>query len=113
MNPNTQLGSEGEDQAVAFLKAKGFKIIVRNFRYKHGEIDIIAHDHEILVFIEVKFRKNNFYGYPEQFVSNGQRSKIRATAEQYLYKENWLKRIRFDIIAITGDEEPVHFIDAF
>ncbi|MFA4829490.1 MAG: YraN family protein, partial [Thermodesulfovibrionales bacterium] len=57
------LGSEGEDLAAAFLKGKGYKIISRNYKTPIGEVDIIAEDKGTIVFVEVKTRTNDSYGY--------------------------------------------------
>lgn len=85
----------------------------RNYRYGHGEIDIIGIlDNELLVFVEVKSRSGNAYGEPEEFVSRKQRSLILKAAEDYIFAINWHKDIRFDIISITG-REVLHIEDAF
>ena len=76
------------------------------------EIDIIAKHGKLLVFVEVKARKNNYYGYPEEFVNKAKASNIIRAAQNYIITKNWVSGIRFDIIAITG-EELVHFEDAF
>ena len=107
------LGENGEKKAAEFLKQKGWLILSKNYRYKHGEIDIIGLDKGILVFVEVKYRKNNRFGFPEDFVSTHKRNMVRKTAMHYILKENWTKNIRFDIISITGMEKPEHFEDAF
>lgn len=110
---NQAKGKYGEDLAVSFLEEKGFEIIERNYRYKRGEIDIIAmFENVLLVFIEVKIRKNDDFGSPETFVSNKQQRLIISGAEDYVYAINWHKDIRFDIITITNDQIE-HIEDAF
>jgi putative endonuclease len=113
-----KVGNFGEDIAVKFLTGKGFKIIERNYTYAHGEIDIIAEDKDTLVFVEVKYRSNLEYGYPEESISRGKIKLIRRTAEAYLYEKEILdKPIRFDVVAILefkkGKPEITHFKNAF
>ncbi len=106
-------GKAGEEKAVQFLLQKGWKILVQNYRYKRGEIDIIAINSGMMVFVEVKYRKNNAFGHPEDFVGTYKAEMLRKTATQYLVESNWGKEIRFDIVAITGSEAPEHFEDVF
>jgi putative endonuclease len=113
MKTRAESGREGEWKAAAYLQKKGWEILARNYRYKHGELDIIGIDRGVLVFVEVKFRKNDRFGYPEEFVSEHQIGMLRKTALEYILKENWQQDIRFDIVSITGEEEPEHFEDAF
>ncbi len=113
MKTKAESGREGELKAVEFLKQKGWKIVATNYRYKRGELDIIGIDKEVLVFVEVKFRKNNQFGFPEEFVGEHKIGMVRQTAMDYILKENWQQDIRFDIVAITGEGIPEHFEDAF
>lgn len=113
MKTKAESGKEGEKRAAKFLQLKGWKIVAQNYRYKHGELDIIGIDKGVLVFVEVKFRKNNDFGFPEDFVNNHKVNMVRKTAMNFMLKENWQNDIRFDIISITGEESPEHFVDAF
>lgn len=106
------IGIEGENKAVSHLESLGFEILERNYRYKRAEIDIIAMKSNLLLFVEVKSRKNNHFGNPEEFVSNSQKKLIIEAADDYIHAINWQKNIRYDIIAITGNELE-HFQDAF
>ena len=110
---NQATGISGENSAVAYLKKKGFEILERNYRYRRGEIDIIGlWNNELLVFFEVKFRKNNSYGEPETFVSSKQVKRILEAADEYIIGINWHRDIRFDIVSISGNEL-LHIEDAF
>jgi putative endonuclease len=113
MKTNAVSGKEGEQKAIEYLKQKGWKILVQNYRYKHGELDIIGLDKGVMVFVEVKYRKNNNFGFPEDFVNDHKIGMVRKTALNYILKEDWRNDIRFDIISITGNEIPEHFEDAF
>jgi len=109
---NKSIGEDGEKQAVHHLMEKGYEILEQNYRHGHGEIDVITMKGSFLVFIEVKKRVNAKYGYPEDFVSVNQQRLIMKTARNYIYAIKWKKNIRFDIIAITGNEL-LHLEDAF
>ena len=106
-------GKYGEDLAVSYLEKKGFEILERNYRYKRAEIDLIGLlANDLLVFFEVKLRKNNAFGEPETFVGERQQELILEAAEDYILGINWQKDIRFDIISIKGDEL-IHIEDGF
>ncbi|HSZ24213.1 MAG TPA: YraN family protein [Cytophagaceae bacterium] len=113
MKSNATLGKEGERKAIEYLTRKGWVILAQNYRYKRGELDIIGLENEVLVFVEVKYRKSNRFGFPEDFVDDHKVKMIRTTATNYIEEKNWLKDIRFDIISITDREELKHFRDAF
>lgn len=113
MTHNIIFGKKGEDLASEFLRNKGYTILQRNFRAERGEIDLIATKENFLVFVEVKRRKNNFFGFPEEAVNAQKEEMILNTAQFFLDRNEWEGEIRFDIIAITGDKEIEHFIDAF
>jgi putative endonuclease len=111
-----KIGDKGEDNAINFLFANGYEVLARNYRFGRGEIDIIAQKDSVLVFIEVKTRKNIIYGYPETFLSEQQQDRIHRAAEEYVLQKEWRGEVRFDIIAILWDgNEPTldHFEDAF
>lgn len=105
----------GENIACDFLVQRGYKILERNWRYGHSEIDLICARDGKLVFVEVKTRKSLKYGLPETAVSESKQKAIFRASEQYIYKINHQNEIRFDIIGvILGDKiEVAHFEDAF
>ena len=104
-------GIAGEDKACVYLENLGYQILQRNYRSGKGEIDIVAQIESCLCFIEVKFRKHNKFGFPEVFVTEKKMNKIMETAEAYVLQHDWHGRIRFDVVAITGDEMPLHMMD--
>lgn len=108
-----QLGKEGELMAADYLIAQGYEIIARNYRYKRGEVDIIARINDCMVFVEVKLRTNTEYGEPETFVTRRQQQIIMTTANEFIFQRNWQQSIRFDIITIVPGEDLQHFEDAF
>lgn len=104
-NQKQQHGEKGESLAVEQLTKKGYKILERNYRTKMGEIDIIAKDGDVIVFIEVKARQTASYGNPKYAVTWTKQKKIIRTAQLYLKLTNQLdKRARFDVVAIHRKE---------
>lgn len=98
-------GLYGEDLATNLLLQKGYKILERNWRCGHLEVDIIAENDDYLVIIEVKTRKSTAFGTPEVFVDmQKQRHLIRA-AMYYAKFKNVTKEIRFDIISVVNSPE--------
>ncbi|MBO5228371.1 MAG: YraN family protein [Lachnospiraceae bacterium] len=99
------MGSAEESVAVSFLENAGYEIIERNFRCRQGEIDIIAADGDILCFIEVKFRSNDYAGNPGEAIDYRKQQTIYKVAEYYLYKKGLSSEMpcRFDAVVIVGD----------
>lgn len=93
-------GKKGEDIACHHLQKLGYKIVSRNWRYRRYEIDIIAYEHDILVFVEVKTRKGIDYGQPADFVDWNKQKKIIRASEQYLHRSKHNGEIRYDIVSI-------------
>lgn len=108
-------GDKGEDIAAEFLSAKGFSIIERNFRYGHGEIDIVAKEGETLVFVEVKTRTNLEFGDPIISITKGKQKQIKKIAEAYLFdKEIKDTDCRIDVIGILllkGEKPDINHIE--
>ena len=101
---NKESGRNGEDLAVEFLLKKGYRILHRNFRFERGEIDVVADDGGVLVFVEVKARRSKQFGEPEEAVSLHKRAQLRKTAKGYLFRyEIDDTECRFDVIAIEYD----------
>lgn len=113
--PAQHTGQGGEDLAARYLSEQGYELLERNFRYGKAEIDLIMRKNKLLVFVEVKTRRNAAYGYPEEFVNRQQQAMIMRAAEQYILKNNWQGLIRFDIVAILTEPELQiqHLPDAF
>lgn len=112
-----KLGEFGEDKAVEYLQKKGYKILERNFSYSRGEIDIIVSDQKYIVFVEVKLRRTEGYGTPQEAVDQRKQGKIKNTARYYLLSKGVKKKkIRFDVISIqikNGRGYLRHFKNAF
>jgi putative endonuclease len=102
MTTKTQaFGRWGEETAAAYLEAKGYTILARNFHTAHGEIDIVASKAAGLIFIEVKTRSSHTFAYPEDSVTQRKQAHLLSAASDY------------DVIAIErkpgGSPEIVHF----
>ncbi len=115
MAEHNSTGKAGEELAIRFLKAKGYAIVAQNYRYKKGEVDIIASKKDLLVFVEVKTRRGMAFGEPESFVNRQQTQLILQAAENYIFAQDWQHDVRFDVVAIYWKTPPevVHFQDAF
>lgn len=109
---NTKLkGRSGEDIAAEFLKRKGYEILERNFTTDIGEIDIIAAGEGYLVFVEVKARLSDKYGFAADAVNYTKQRKINAVASQYIKKYRLFSAaVRFDVIEVYTDEKRVNHI---
>ena len=98
------LGNSGENQAESYLKAKGYSILVKNYKCKLGEIDLIAEKDDKLVFIEVKTRSNEKFGKGFEAVTHKKVDKIRKVATVYLLQKKLQREVRFDVISIDKGE---------
>ncbi len=104
LNSRQRLGQSGEEIVAGYLKKKGYTILVKNYRCKTGEIDIIARDGQVLVFIEVKTRSGVGYGFPAEAVTPRKQRQISRTAQWYLAERQLFDvPARFDVIAVLDD----------
>lgn len=116
--PNTLFGQQGESIAEAQLMKEGYRIVEKNWRFRHAEIDLIAFtpQNDILVFVEVKLRSTHFFGVPEQAVGKNKMKLLAKAAEAYQLKIKWQGESRFDVFAIVlgkNTQEVQHIVDAF
>ena len=110
------LGKKGEELAAALCSKRGLLILEMNHRTRSGEIDIIAKDGDVLVFIEVKTRTGNAYGAPFEAVTRKKQAKIRTVALSYMKRFRKEVSVRFDVISILvedGKPSLEYFQDAF
>lgn len=107
---NAELGARGEAFAALHLVESGMELVDRNWRCRHGELDIVARDGETMVFVEVKTRSGTGYGTPAEAVTPVKRDRIRKLALMWLAEHDypWV-RMRFDVVAIlvARDGDPV------
>lgn|SRR5574344_2341012 len=104
------LGSEKERAAAVFLEQQGYRILQMNYRCRIGEVDLVARHGEYLVFVEVKYRKTDRSGSPEEAVTLAKQRKISKVCAWYL-RENHLSLdtpCRFDVVAVSQEEVRIY-----
>ena len=98
------LGKTGEDLAVAELERRGYAILARRYRTRHGEIDIVAEDGDVLVFVEVKARATGECGTAAEAVTRHKQRRLGSMAADYLTRNDLCEiACRFDVVAIDGE----------
>jgi putative endonuclease len=120
MAAHNELGKQGEDLAAGLLEAKGYFILDRNYQFERAEVDIVALrlDPGEVVFVEVKTRSSDLWGYPEEAVTEAKKKLLYKAADSYIYERQlFTVPARFDIISVglADPENPVfqHLEDAF
>lgn len=117
MATHNELGKKGEQIARSYLEEKGYHILEINWRFKQTEIDLIVMKDEVLVFVEVKTRIGDYFGYPEDAVSRKKQTALQRGSAAYIHLHQYESELRFDIISITFREEGAyelyHIEDAF
>ncbi len=106
LNPFSSRLTKGqvcEQLACDYLKKNGLRLIDKNFHSRYGEIDLIMQHEDTLAFIEVRYRKNQNYGGAKESVTPGKQKKIQKTALVYMQKKGREYNARFDVIAISGE----------
>ncbi|MCD6541326.1 YraN family protein [Candidatus Bipolaricaulota bacterium] len=95
---------EAEERACEYLRSLGYLIVARNWRWRGGEVDIIAKDGNTLVFVEVKYRTADRFGLPAEAVDPRKREKLLLAAKAFLGKDLGKVPVRFDVITLLGEE---------
>ncbi|MDH5485222.1 MAG: YraN family protein [Gammaproteobacteria bacterium] len=108
INNSTTKGQLAEQLACNYLQHQGLTLLDKNYHCRQGEIDLIMQDKTTLVFVEVRFRKNNLFGGASASVTQKKQHKLHTTALDYLQKHGKNSNARFDVIAITGDIKVEH-----
>jgi putative endonuclease len=107
------LGKFAENRAERLLVAAGLHILQRNYRCRHGEIDLIAQDGGTLVFVEVRSRSRQDFGSAAESVTTTKQRRIIAAARHYLSTLPRLPACRFDVVTLDAGGEPVWIKSAF
>jgi putative endonuclease len=99
-----RLGRRGEEIAAAYLGGQGYQVLARNWRCPVGELDIVAREGETLAFVEVRTRRGDRYGTPEESITPAKQTKLVELAQTYLQEhgladEKW----RIDVVAVEMD----------
>lgn len=96
------LGKFAENRAESLLTAAGLTIEARNWRCRQGEIDLIAREGEVLVFVEVRSRTRTDYGSAAESITPAKQRRIIAAARQYLARLHVLPPCRFDVVTLDS-----------
>lgn len=114
-DPRRRFGDRGEDMAVAYFLAHGFRLVARNWRCRSGEIDLVMAHGERLHFIEIKTRRTGDYGHPEEAITPQKVEHLRRAIETYLQATSAQPRAyQADALAITlkpGEKPEFHYIE--
>lgn len=118
LDPRRLFGQEGEETAARYLQQKGYRIVAKNLRSSLGELDLVAEDGSVLVFIEVKARQTDEFGGAIYAVHRQKQQKLIRLASQYLARHHLTGRTcRFDVVLLQGpmsaDSQIDHIKNAF
>jgi putative endonuclease len=116
-DPRRRLGEAGDEAAERWLRRAGLVIVARGFRARCGEIDLIARDGPVVVFVEVKTRTQQAFGRPADAVTAVKRGRIARVASVFLARSGWgEKACRFDVVEVFpvgAGWRVTHLADAF
>nr|MBP7472629.1 YraN family protein [Prevotella sp.] len=119
MAEHNDLGKLGEEKAAVYLREKGYTIIERDWKFGKRDLDIIALDdtEAVMVFVEVKTRRNENYIEPEMAIDRTKIRNLASCANAYVRMNNVSRELRFDIITVIGEDKDdlkvEHIVDAF
>ena len=105
-----RIGNEAEQQACKHLQSQGLILLDKNFSTKAGEVDLIMRDGEALVFIEVRYRKNTDFGGAAASITPKKQQRIIKASLAYQQKHCPQSSMRFDVVAIEGDNRRLNWI---
>jgi putative endonuclease len=115
--PRQRLGDLGEKAAEELLAAQGLRIVARKHRCRRGEVDLVAEQGDLLVFVEVRTRRSAAFGGPEETVSTAKQRRVAHAARDFLARWRGPPRgARFDVVAVVDDPAGprlAHFPGAF
>lgn len=116
-SPSSAKGARAEALAARRLEAEGFQILERNVRTRHGELDLVALEGEVLVFVEVRSTRTQAFGGPLVTVDHGKQRRVIRAAREYLLARPALaeRAMRFDVVGVSYEPalEVTHVRDAF
>ena len=104
-NQKRGLGNRGEYLAAQMLVANGYRLLARNWRCPIGELDLVAEQGGSLVCVEVRTRRGESFGSPEESITAAKRARLAALAEAYVQATDWPGDWRIDVIAIELDAQ--------
>ncbi|MBI5358087.1 YraN family protein [Candidatus Amesbacteria bacterium] len=101
---NRRTGEIGESLALEYLLKLGYEQVTRNYHTRYGEIDLIMRDKEVMVFVEVKAKKTESWGTPEEMFTQSKYRKVKRMATAYLHGKEIICRI--DMVAVDLSCDP-------
>jgi putative endonuclease len=106
-----QQGYHAENYACQYLQTAGLLLLTRNFRCKYGEIDLIMRDNDTIVFIEVRYRQQQYYGSPIETITLQKQQRIRRAAQTYLLQYDKAQKYfwRYDWLGLNALPQIGHF----
>ncbi len=107
----TMTGREGEASAAAYLRKQKYEVIGANYHCRFGELDLIARKGRLVVFVEVKLRKNDRFGTAAEAVTASKQEKLRKAALSWLASHDCDAPTRFDVIEIYTETGKIHHIE--
>ena len=102
MAAHNELGKWGEDLAGDYLQRKGYTIIERDWKSGRRDLDIVAKNGNVIVFVEVKTRRNSLYRQPEEAVDYRKLQSLQQAINHYIKFRHIRQEVRFDIISVVG-----------
>ena len=103
-------GEAAESLAADFLRAQGLTIVKRNYRCRFGEIDLVAHDGDTLVFVEVRQRRSDAFGGARESITAAKRKRLITAARHYLARRRGTPPCRFDAVLIRGEPPQIEWV---
>lgn len=109
-----QKGDQAEQQALIYLQQQGLELLSNNFRCKTGELDLVMKDGSVLVVVEVRYRKSEQFGGALASITRQKQQRIVSATQHYVIINNLNHfAIRFDVVAISGDNRITWIKNAF
>ena len=103
--PSANTGSEGENAAAVMLRRMGWRILDRNWRSGHLELDIVAEDNDVLVFVEVKTRSKHGMQRPYEALNAVKKERLQRAAQAWLAEHDaWDRACRFDLVCVAAED---------
>lgn len=117
MASHNEFGKKAEEAAAQYLTQKGYKVLIKNYRFQKAELDIVAEYGELLIIVEVKARTKNIVMEPYEAVDFKKKRNTLTAANHFAEEYNIAKEIRFDILSMletkAGDFHIQHLENAF
>lgn len=112
MSEHLVSGRDAEKRARRYLERRGFSFIEANYRCQAGEIDLIMRHGDMIVFVEVRYRKDQSYGGALESIDSRKQGRLRAAAEHYLQRRRSAADApcRFDVVLISGPRKQIDWI---